>query len=41
VPTPPEYSDDYFAFHDNQVGTSTSYMENGLGFDLNKSPPKD
>jgi len=40
--TPPVYSDEYFSLDNNEVGTSTSNIENSkiLVFDLNKSPPK-
>jgi len=43
VSTPPVYPDEYSSFHDNQVGTSTSYIDYDKyqDFDLNKSPPKD
>jgi len=33
--------DNYASFDDKQAGTSTSYAQNDLRFDLNKSPPKD
>jgi len=36
-------SGEHHSFEDNQVGTSTSYVDydKSLGIDLNKSPPKD
>jgi len=38
VPTTPVYSDKHPSFDNENVGTSTTYVENYVGFDLNKSP---
>jgi len=41
VPSTPVYQDEYPFFDEKQEGASTSNEKKYLGFDLNKSPPKD